>query len=229
MNQALPAHDLSLLCVTKVETYPILDLISELVVTGQSLGAEVVLVADGQPSYEHLNGYFTQLADFRIHRLHSDGYIESVLDRAVDLTSRPYVFRIDDDESLSDGLVAWLIAGAYRSAPHWKFPRAHLWRDKQHYITNPPLWPDEQTRLSTRELSYGRSSIHCGSPFGGGELCPHPLLHHKFLVKSREEREAIVKRYDAVSPGMGTSFALFSVPELLETDTNTIDIREVDF
>ena len=39
------------------------------------------------------------------------------------------------------------------------------------------------------------------------------LLHHKFRVKSIEERRAIVERYDNIAAGAGTAFKAFSVPE----------------
>jgi hypothetical protein len=88
--------------------------------------------------------------------------------------------------------------------------------DEVRVITTPPLWPDHQTRLSTREKSFGRNHIHCGSPFGGGELAPYPILHHKFVIKSLEERQEIVRRYDEIQPGAGGGFWQFSVPERIE-------------
>lgn len=210
----MTCSDLSILCVTKGEDC-ILPLLSRMINQAQSIDAEIVLAVDGHNNYERLKSHFTELASFRIEFVESRGYIESVLDEAVDLTSREYVFRLDDDESMPDELIIWLYKGEYRSHPHWKFNRAHLWRDEKTVITNPPLWADHQTRLSTRALSYGRTSIHCGSPFGGGELAPYPIIHHKFLVKSLLERQDIVRKYDQVQSGMGYNFRVFSVPELV--------------
>lgn len=200
--------DLSILCVTQAEDC-ILPLLNNLTHLRQH-GIELVICCDGQDAYEKLFDWYP--CDV-IEKVESKGYIESVLDQCIDLTSRGYVFRIDDDESLPPSLIQWLIDGEYRSHPHWKFNRAHLWGDEKTVITNSPLWSDHQTRLSTRALSYGRTSIHCGSPFGGGELAPYPILHHKFLVKSLEERRKIVERYNSIHPSAGESFKVFSVPE----------------
>ena len=208
----MSCHDLSILCVTKGEDC-VLSLLSKLINQTQSIDAEIVLAVDGHNNHERLKVYFTELATFRIEFVESRGFIESVLDEAVDLTTREYIFRLDDDESMPDSLIEWLSRGEYREHPHWKFNRAHLWRDEQTVITNSPLWSDHQTRLSTRALSYGRNTIHCGSPFGGGELAPYPIVHHKFLVKSLEERRKIVERYDLIHPSAGESFKVFSVPE----------------
>lgn len=222
----MSCHDLSIICVTKGEDC-ILPLLNNL--TGLRLhGTELVIACDGDEAYDRLyatpNVFFN--ADY-VRVVESKGYIESVLDEAVDLTSREYVFRLDDDESMPDELIRWLSEGEYRSHPHWKFNRAHLWRDERTIITNPPLWADHQTRLSTRALSYGRTSIHCGSPFGGGELAPYPIVHHKFLVKSLEERREIVKRYNSIHPSAGESFKVFSVPEdvIAESDIQTSSLE----
>jgi hypothetical protein len=80
-------------------------------------------------------------------------------------------------------------------------------------LKTPQLWPDAQTRLSIRAKAGGRDVIHSGSPHGGGEMAPVLIEHHVFLVRSREEREAKVARYDAIAQGAGTSFLPFIVPE----------------
>jgi hypothetical protein len=110
-------------------------------------------------------------------------------------------------------MVQWLQDQAYTTKSHWRFGRMHLWRDEQHFLFLEGLWPDHQTRLSIKALAGGRSSIHCGSPYGGGDTAPVAILHHKFLVKSHAERLAIVERYDSIAQGAGTAFRRFSVPE----------------
>lgn len=208
--------DLSFLCVTRGEKC-VLDLLSKMYIDARSIGAEFCVFADGQ---EVLNNLDDWLCYDYLAVVESRGYIESVLDECLVILQESglggrYIFRLDDDESLSNPLLNWLSEGKYRSHPHWKFNRAHLWQDDKTVIVNPPLYPDHQTRLSTREMSLGRTSIHCGSPFGGGELCPYPILHHKFLVKSIEERQKIVDRYESVQHGAGEAFKIFSVPELV--------------
>lgn len=230
--------DLSILCVTKAEScvLPLLELLS---LASRMVGAEFILVADGHKAFDALRHSISDAGlDFDgIYRVETKGYIESVLDSCINLTTGRWIFRIDDDESIPPPLVEWLRAGEYNKADHWKFNRGHLFQSAQwtpsqsagpvgpggYYkinefdvITSPPLWPDHQTRLSTRDKSFGRTHIHCGSPHGGGELAPFPILHHKFVIKSREEREAILKRYDQIQPGAGGGFWQFSVPEQME-------------
>jgi hypothetical protein len=151
----------------------------------------------------------------------SKGYFESMLEVALghlmaEVGRENYVLRLDDDELVSPSMRRWLLAGGYRAADHWKFSRAHLWGDADHYIAAPPLWPDHQTRLSTWAKSGGRPNVHDGSPFGGGELAPcGPILHAKFLMKSLDERLAIAAKYDAAGAGKGTSPGMlpFQAPE----------------
>jgi hypothetical protein len=111
-------------------------------------------------------------------------------------------------------MLTWLFHGHYWHADHWKFPRVHFWGDDQTVLMTPHLWPDHQTRLSTKSKSYGRRSVHAGSPFGGGEAADVCIEHHKFLIKSREERLGIAQVYDGVHPGFGTGgMKPFSLPE----------------
>lgn len=213
----MTCFDLSILCVTKGEPN-VWHLLERMAGNALDLGAQFVLVADGPIAFsgiKALNIKWNPDFDYLMCQSpESKGYIESILDYCIDsFPTREYIFRLDDDESMPDELIQWLINGEYRSHPHWKFNRAHLWRDEKTVITNPPLWADHQTRLSTRALSYGRTSIHCGSPFGGGELAPYPIVHHKFLVKSLSQRREIVNRYNSIYPSAGESFKVFSVPE----------------
>jgi hypothetical protein len=144
----------------------------------------------------------------------SKGYLESVLDEALAETSGEYVLRLDDDEKCNHRMIQWLLTYGYVRHPHWKFSRAHLWT-RDTVLVSPQLWPDHQTRLSVRAMAGGRHGIHAGSPYGGGELAPVLIEHHKFLVRNRQEREAQADRYDAIAPGAGRlgNMAMFQVPE----------------
>jgi hypothetical protein len=63
-------------------------------------------------------------------------------------------------------------------------------------------------------MAGGRTSIHCGSPHGGGDVAPVVIEHHKFLVKSLDERLRLARHYDTVGGG-GTGWNFpFNVPEL---------------
>lgn len=165
---------------------------------------------------EQLGANFLRLRDGE--DVHSGGYIESVLDEAVARCETAYVLRLDDDEKISGEMLRWLGQGHYRESEHWAFPRRNLWPDASRYITNPPLWPDLQTRLSVKAKAASRTQIHSGSPFGTGRVAPVAIEHHKFLVRSEEERRALVERYDAIVPGAGAQYAMFSLPERYEKD-----------
>jgi hypothetical protein len=124
------------------------------------------------------------------------------------------VLRLDDDERCSPAMVEWLMRGDYQLGTHWKFARVALFGSEWSAIDSPHLWPDHQTRLSVRAWADGRNAIHCGSPYGGGDLAPAAIEHHKFLVKNTEERLALAQHYDRVG-GSGTGWNYpFNVPEL---------------
>lgn len=205
---------LSILCVTKFEKHA-LPFIAEMRELAEDCEGELVLAADSSHAYAGLRSL-----GYDPVRVRSAGYIESVLDEALTHCRGDYVLRLDDDERCSKAMRRWVAEGKYEAASIWKFRRANLWTPTQ-FITNPPLWEDHQTRLSRREFAGGRNLIHSGSPFGGGELAPVVLEHHKFIVKSVEDRRAIVARYDRIQQGAGTNFKAFSVPEEVFTAIHT--------
>lgn len=235
--------DLSILCVTRSEEC-VIPLLISMAESAADLGCELVIAADGAITANELE----RVSELRNNTCHiaiveSSGYIESVLDDALSYTTGDYILRLDDDEQISQGTYDWLVTGGYRSSPHWKFPRAHIWsvnatyslsetvtKREEHGVTiyerlcqeetpaisciiNPPLWPDHQTRLSHRTLSGGRTILHCGSPFGGGEVAPCLIEHHKFVIKTLTQRREIVERYNRIQAGMGDGFRVFSTPE----------------
>lgn len=188
--------DLTILCVSQGSAYSE-SFVEQMRADALRIGATFLLLVDGED-------------------LHSGGYLESVLDEAVAKCDTEYILRLDDDEQLPEEAVQWLENGSYRSASHWAFKRRNLWPDTSQYIFNPPLYPDLQTRLSTKDKAGRLGGIHAGSPFGTGEVAPVPIDHHKFLVRPVEEREALIQRYDNVSPGAGSQYVMFSVPERFE-------------
>lgn len=206
--------DLSILCVTRLEP-EVIGLLHTLSAVAYRLDTEFVVATD----ISNGNGRYSTRSWKTLARLdnvvevESNGYIESVLDEAISYTCGDYVLRLDDDESIPSILFDWLATGEYRSHDNWKFSRAHLWPNEEHYITSSPLYPDHQTRLSIRSKAGSRSTIHSGSPYGGGELAPYPILHHKFLVKTLEQRRDIVRRYESIQKGAGSNFLAFSCPE----------------
>lgn len=211
--------DLTILCITQGQPYA-MPFIQRMAEDAKIIGAEFLLGPDG----------FTPDANLapgcrRIGGLKSEGHIESILDQAIDHCADGYVLRLDDDERLPVATLDWLKQRGYEGSNHWAFPRLNLWPDADHYIENKPLWPDLQTRLSTKALSGGRKGVHDGSPFGTGRVAPVAIEHHKFLIRSREEREALVDHYETLRPGAGSKYVMFSVPERYE---DVLSIKPVE-
>jgi hypothetical protein len=200
---------LSILCITQAEAYAD-RFIEEMIQLAEELPrCEFILLADRVPAGSWLEGLPVTPVPVA-----SRGYLESVLNLGVAACSGDYVLRLDDDEMCSMAMRKWLIRGAYVSADHWKFPRLHLWKDEGHCLRTPQLWPDHQTRLSAKVKAGGRPGIHDGSPHGGGEDAGVVIEHHKFLVKSYEDRRAIALRYESIHRGTGLDgMTAFNLPE----------------
>lgn len=226
----MSASDLTILTVTRCEQFSH-RFLREMGQISLGIGSQFVVALDSVGPASICPTDVLSQAN-RVIPVRSAGYIESVLDLAVGHCSTRYIFRLDDDERCSDSLITWLKDGGYREETHWKFPRAHVWGDADHFISAPPLWPDVQTRLSIKEKSGGRRVVHAGSPFGGGTPCLWHIEHWKFMVKSFEERQAIAAVYDKASPGYGTGETMiaFSLPELYYEDVNALlqPLQEAD-
>src|SRR5262245_28616358 len=153
---------LSILTVPRAEP-AVRAILDELAEISAKIGARFVLVADGDEAARrsHIETAAT---------VYSRGFIESVLDQALTYIRSGYVLRLDDDELPSAGMIRWLEDGEFRRAEHWSFPRVHLFRDRRHALLTHHLYPDHQTRLSIKAKAGGRTMIHCGSPFGYGEI-----------------------------------------------------------
>lgn len=199
--------DLTILCVSQFGEHAE-SFVRHFAETADAVDARLVVGADAAPP-----AWLDEIACECIG-LRSEGFIESVLDEAIAACDDGYVLRMDDDEKISRPMVRWLADGGYRDADHWAFPRLHLWPDERHYVTNAPLWPDLQTRLSVKAKAGGRTRIHQGSPHGTGRIADCPIEHWKFIVRDREERERLVAHYEGLQSGAGERFSPFSLPEL---------------
>jgi hypothetical protein len=203
--------DLAILCVTRAQDYSF-PFIEDMLELAEDTGAQLIIAADGEPAARKLEGLDPVVVQSR-------GYIESVLDEAISYCDRDFVLRLDDDERVSYGMYAWILAQHYREADHWAFARAHLWPSTDEYVTSAPLWPDLQTRLSVKAKAGARTDVHVGSPYGTGRIAPCVIEHHKFLVRSLLERQALVETYNRIRSGAGSDFIAFSLPEVCDLET----------
>jgi hypothetical protein len=202
---------LSILCVTKAEPHAVSFLFAMEQLAVQ-LDAQLVFAADGQEAQDKIG--IDTIA--RVVQVRSAGYLESVLDRALEACTENYVLRLDDDERVSPAMAEWLAARMYESADVWKFPRVHFWGDVKTVLLTSHLFPDHQTRLTTRTKAGGRHHIHAPSPFGGGALAPVAIEHHKFLVRTVEEREQTAEKWHS------GDMLPFSLPERAYTRVTLI-------
>jgi len=212
---------LSILTVTQGQPYalPFLRSFAEL---AERCRAELVVVADGPHAFSQVAVPVLETGYEPIHlwEVESKGFIESVLDEAVSFCRDGYVLRLDDDERASPAMVDWLASQAYLESPHWNFPRMHLWPDETSALMTSQLFPDHQTRLSLKEMSGGRPTLHAMSPFGMGDSAPVCIEHHKFLVKSRAEREQIARQWHR------NGMTAFSLPEAVYRTASVVDMGD---
>lgn len=198
---------LSILCVSDMKPRA-LPFIEELRAVADELGAEFVLVRDGVD-------------------VHSQGYLESVLEEAIARTHGDYILRVDDDEKISPAMKRWLATKEYEMHQHWSFSRVHFWRDPHTVILAKYYFPDIQTRLSTRAMSGGRNEIHAGSPWGAGRIAPVALEHWVYLVKTYEERIETAKKYMSIKFGAdGGAVRASAIEDELTGDVQFIEYRD---
>lgn len=200
---------LTILTVTRAEQYS-KTFLYRFMLMARAIGAECMIALDGPGANGRLQAMKIlnpSIEEYHVDfvRVDSAGFIESVLDQAVDACHGRYVLRLDDDEAPSLAMFDWLLNRQYLDQPHWCFPRGH--RYNAGLLMTPHLWPDVQTRLSLKEMSGGRHTLHAPSPFGAGTEAPVMIHHHKFMARTRKEREETSRRWHS-----GNMLA-FSLPE----------------
>lgn len=221
--------DLSILCVTHGGEYG-KWFRWNMTTLASALDAEMVFAADR--CYDTLEAGVRDV----VVKVESQGYIESILDVAVEACTGKYVLRLDDDEAASPAMVQWLKDGLYHQADHWCFPRFHFWGSKETVLVTPPFFPDWQTRLSVKEKAGGRPKVHAASPFGMGAIATVGIEHYELLIKTQEERAILAKKYYEVA-GITISMeeAMGSQPEawpktqfqLRKYSTGAISLKEI--
>ena len=190
------------------------------------LGADLVVAGDKDDGVALAKQYADTVVPVDI----TNGLGESVVPLLAQTCANDWVLRFDDDETGTDALLNWLLEGAWVNGNQqvYAFPRAWLWGDEQHFITNTPLWPDVQSRMMKKELTARwENAVHAGTPAGTGPVIPVALAHYKFLVRTFAERQATARTYDALQPGAGSGdyYGRFTLPELFYV--NGVTVREL--
>lgn len=211
--------NLSIVCVTNNQ-YNAKPFILRLHSLCTRLGAELVLGLDREKAQK---ADWRSLANVTVD-LSCDKLQEDELDKAIEAATRDWVLRIDDDETVSPALESWLFTLGHEKSGYqlYAFPRIHLYPDAWHYVSNPEMLPDLQTRLGKKPLMFGVNRVHAGNPNGTGAVVPYALEHHKLICRTLEQRKEIAARYETLMPGAGTrmDYARSNWPEqhiVLET------------
>ena len=190
------------------------------------LGAQLVIAGDKDEGAFIAVQYAHRVVNVEI----TNGLGESAIPALVKACAHEWILRFDDDETGSAAMLEWLQRGEWISE-NWdaySFPRANLWGDENHFITNAPLWEDKQTRLTRRDiLARWENKVHAGQPASRNADVSAMLLHHKFLVRTYAERQETARHYDSLRAGAGTDdhFGRFTLPELFFV--NGVNVREV--
>ncbi len=213
--------NLSILCVTNNEpafAYPFIMGFRKL---ADRLGAELVLDLNREKKD---TSPFRGIADKEIETK-PDTLQDLVLDMAINECSGDYILRMDNDESVSPAMADWLATGEYTSGRLFTFPRVYFWGDTDHYLNNPGMFPDLQTRLGLKHLMTGCNFIHAGNPNGPGQTVMCAIEHHNLLVKDLAKRREIAALYESVSPGAGSLpwYARYNLPEDFYPDFELVE------
>jgi hypothetical protein len=194
--------NLSVLCVTNNKYGDAGKFILALHTFCTQTGAELVLGLDREKAQR---AAWRNLANIALN-LEADKLQEDVLDQAVAACTRDWIFRIDDDETISPALAEWLGHRYYQALGYdlYAFPRVHFWPDEHHIISNDGVYPDLQTRLGRKNKMYGVNHVHAGNPNGTGAVVPYALEHHKLICRTLEQRKEIAAHYESIRPGAGT-------------------------
>lgn len=184
------------------------DRISRLLACASTFADEVVLVDGG--STDNTPEVAARFPKVRLVSRTFDGNFAKQRNFAINQARGEWVFFIDSDELPGPNLVRilpWLMASRFTS---FKVPTYWLVReDPTEYVESSLHYPDRHLRLFRRdsELRFDESqAIHEIIPKEKrGALFPlnfAHLLHYSFIWMDRAAREAKVKRYDELRPGV---------------------------
>ncbi len=115
-------------------------------------------------------------------------------------SSGDWVFWVDGDEAPSRALLEALAAPP-DDVTHCYVPRRWLWGDG--WLDETPWRPDWQPRLVRRDAARFPGRVHVPlAATGPHRYLEAPLYHLDLLLKDRAAREAQVRRFERLQPGM---------------------------
>lgn len=173
-----------------------------------SFADEVILVDGG--STDRTAEESARFPKVRLVRRAFDGNFARQRNFALDQACGDWVFFLDTDELPGPNLIALMPRLLRSHFTSFKIPRYWLVGESPAtYVHSELHYPDRQLRLFRRtpELRYDEAQpVHETIPKAArGALFPLKyahLLHYQFVWESREAREARVKRYEELRPGV---------------------------
>lgn len=187
----------------------------------RDLKAQYVIAGDHEQGFRMARRF----ADIAI-QVETKGLQEHKITEVSGMCAGDWILKLDDDETVSPAMRDWLLAWKPGTEAAYSFPYAWLWGDEQHFITAPPFWVDPHGRLMRKELMQDwPTGVHQNNPHTG-PVVPVALCHHKFLVKSMDERREVARRYDGFMQGAGTGelYGKYTLPEVYCSE---FTVREV--
>lgn len=153
---------------------------------------------------------------------------------ASQMVSEDWIYRLDDDEFPSAGLLRWVQEiGCQSNRTAWHLSRRELFRKNervvysrlwsQFYTVSDPTYLNAQLRLYRhRDVDYC-NEIHTPGfrlPQENTGYAPQDLyfIHCDVLLRSAEERLEKLRRYERLRPGSSWKFGYNYLPELLADD-----------
>lgn len=186
---------LSIVCVTSADPV-VRPFLERFRAVADNLGAELILGTHGAPATLYAQGLGYDHIDVQ------GSYFEELVDPVIQACSGDYVLRVDDDESISSGMLEWLLEGEWFRRDSWFFSRRHLWPDALHCLAKQPYFPDFQARLSVKRQARRPVKIHAAHAYPAYRAPAGVYLDHwVFLLRSREERRAMTAKYETIRTG----------------------------
>lgn len=187
---------LSIACVTTADSV-VLPFLDRFRAIASDLGAQFIVGAHGIAACDYAN------SGKDIDGVLVEGsYFEELIDPVIRQCSGDYILRVDDDESLSEGLIEWLLSGEWYARDSWFFSRRHLWPDTGSCISMQPYFPDFQARLSVKRQARRPVKIHAAHAYPAYRAPGTAFFnHHVFLIRTREERKSTTAKYETIRTG----------------------------
>ncbi len=136
------------------------------------------------------------------------GFVEPCLNYCYSIPDTTHIVRLDSDELWGSKFIEMkneIIHLPYTAC--W-FPRYNIvGAEMNHYISSWPLYPDYQLRLFRKGSVRHAPVIHTSPEIYGEatELQGVHIFHLNLVLKTKREREKLVKHYDTIRPGAGSN------------------------